>query len=86
MGKATLEFDLNDSDDRMAHMRAVKSTDMACAIFQICYNAKKALEYDIEGKESRGEEVTPYDAVHMTMEKIHEIFEEYGINIDELLQ
>lgn len=85
MAKATLEFDLNDSDDRMAHLRAVKSTDMACAIFQICYNTKKALEYEIEGKEERGEEVSAYDAVHMTMGKIHEIFDEYGINIDELL-
>jgi hypothetical protein len=85
MGKATLEFDLNDLDDRMGHLRAVKSTDMACAIFQICYNTKKELEYSIEAKEEKGEEVTAYDAVHMTMEKIHEIFNEYGINIDELL-
>jgi len=27
--KATLEFDLNDPDDRMAHFRCVKSLDMA---------------------------------------------------------
>lgn len=83
--KATLEFNLDDEDDKMAHLRAVKSLDMACAIFQICYNTKKGLEYELEGKEERGEDVSAYDAVHMTMEKIHEIFEKYGINIDELL-
>lgn len=83
--KATLEFDLNEADDRMAHLRAVKSTDMACAIFQICYNTKKGLEYELEGKEERGQEVSAYEAVHMTMARIHEIFDEYGINIDDLL-
>ena len=31
--KAKLEFDLNDSEDKMSHMRCVKSTDMAIVFF-----------------------------------------------------
>ena len=32
MAKAILEFDLNDPDDQMAHLRAVKSLDMALVL------------------------------------------------------
>jgi hypothetical protein len=42
--KATLSYNLNDPDDRMAHMRAVKSLDMASALFDITRNLKKQVE------------------------------------------
>ena len=32
MAEAILKYDLNDSDDAMAHMRAIKSLDMALAL------------------------------------------------------
>ena len=32
---ATLTFDLNDQDDRQAHMRCVKATDLTLAIWSI---------------------------------------------------
>jgi hypothetical protein len=32
---ATLTFDLNDQDDRQAHMRCVKASDLALAIWSI---------------------------------------------------
>jgi hypothetical protein len=85
MAKATLEFDLNDVDDRMAHLRAVKSTDMALAIFQLLYNTRKGLEYAVEGAEMKGEEISAYDAIYMVFEEIHGIMNEHGINTDELI-
>ena len=33
--KAILEYDLNDSDERMSHLRAVKSLEMAIALWEI---------------------------------------------------
>ena len=33
--KAILEFNLDDEDDRMAHLRCVKATDMAIVLFNI---------------------------------------------------
>ena len=39
--KATLSYNLNDPDDRMAHLRAVKSLDMASALFEITQNLRK---------------------------------------------
>jgi len=39
--KATLEFDLNDADDKMAHIRCVKATDMALVLWEIQMNLNK---------------------------------------------
>lgn len=42
--KAKLTFDLNDPDDKMSHLRCIKSTDMALALFEIVYNLKRDTE------------------------------------------
>ena len=80
MAKATLEFDLNDTDDAMAHLRAVKSLDMALSLWDIVHNTKKGLEWSLEGKE-----VDKYDTLELVFEKIHEILNEHNINTDELI-
>jgi hypothetical protein len=80
MAKAKLEFDLNDQDDRMAHLRAVKSLDMAMALWDITHNTKKGLEWSMENKE-----MDKYDALEMVFEKIHEILNDHNINTDELI-
>ena len=85
MAKATLEFDLNDPDDKMAHLRCVKSTDMAIALFEIEMNLKKKMERELEAKEMRGETVDPYDSIQMIMDYIFETIHENGINIEELI-
>ena len=50
--KAILEFDLNDHDDRRAHLRCVKSTDMALAIWNIVYEIRKSTERKLESQET----------------------------------
>jgi molecular chaperone GrpE (heat shock protein) len=80
MAKAKLEYDLNDADDSMAHKRAVKSLDMALALWDITHNTKKALEWSMEGKE-----IDKYDALDMVYEKIYEILEEHNIKLDDLI-
>ncbi len=80
MAKAKIEYDLNDIDDRYAHLRAVKSLDLALAIWDITHNTKKALEWSMEGKE-----MDKYDALEMVYDKIYEILDEHNIKIDELL-
>lgn len=79
MAKAILEFDLNDVDDKQAHLRAVKSLDMAGALWDITHNTKKSLEWSLEGKE-----IDKYDVLEMVFDKIHEILNEHNINTDEL--
>ena len=80
MAKARLEYDLSDPDDVMEHKRAVKSLDMALALWEIVHNTKKGLEWSMEGKE-----IDKYDALELVYEKIHEILNDHNINTDELI-
>ena len=80
MAKATLEFDLNEPDDVLAHLRAVKSLDLALALWDIVHNTKKGLEWSMEGKE-----IDKYDALELVYEKIHEILDNHNINTVELI-
>jgi hypothetical protein len=80
MAKATLEFDLNDFDDKMEHLRAIKSTDMASFIFQLVSNTKKSIMFELENKDMKD-----WEAVNLVFERIHNLLDEYDINIDELI-
>lgn len=80
MAEAILKYDLNDTDDAMAHMRAVKSLDMALALWEIIYNTKKGIEWSMDGKD-----ISKYDALDMVYEKIYEILEEHNIKLDDLI-
>ena len=80
MAEAILKYDLNDSDDTMAHMRAVKSLDMALALWDITHNTKKSLEWSMEGKE-----LDKYEVLDIVYEKIYEILEEHNIKMDDLI-
>lgn len=87
MAKAILEYDLNDPDDRMEHLRATQSLNMALALWDILYNSSKELCNDIEIRLDKGETVGPYDAIHLYRERIGEIVEMHlGTNIDTLIQ
>jgi hypothetical protein len=52
MAKGILEFDLNDPDDAMAHLRCVKSTDMALSLWDIIYEVRKGTKRELEGNEA----------------------------------
>ena len=80
MAKAILEYDLNDQDDTMAHLRAVKSLDMALVLWEMAYNVKKRINNQIEF-----EKLDAYDAVEKIFEKLHEELNDHGINLDELV-
>jgi hypothetical protein len=44
--KATLEFDLDDFDDRTEHLRCVKATNMALMLCGIKEKIRSKLKYD----------------------------------------
>lgn len=80
MAKAILEFDLNDPDDYTAHLRAVKSLDMALALWEIMYNTKKGVDWEIEQNKLDG-----YATLERVYEKIIEALDDHGIKIDDLI-
>ena len=85
MSKAKLEFNLTDFDDKMEFERCTKSTDLCLVIFEMVYNMKKRLYYDVESKEENGESLTVYDGVDLVFEKLQEQLSERGIDIDRLI-
>jgi hypothetical protein len=81
MAKAIIEYNLNDVDDMYAHKRAIKSLDMALALWDITHNTKKKLEWSMEGKE-----MDKYDALEMVYEKINEILLEHNIDLEDIME
>jgi len=78
--KAKLTFDLDDIDDKMAHERCVKSTDMAFILWEIMTNSYRGLTngYDEDDSYHKG-----VDAVY---EKLRELMEEHDINPHNLIR
>ena len=81
MAEAILKYDLNDTDDAMAHMRAVKSLDMALALWELLNNSKRTLERTMHEKE-----MDKYEALDMVYERIYELMDEHNIKMDELIR
>ena len=76
--KAILEFDLNDPDDRMDHLRCIKSLDMACVLFELTYNTfNTAYNYQYEHKD--------VDMVEYLKQRLIDLLGEHNLNIDELI-
>jgi hypothetical protein len=77
--QAKLIFDLDNPDDRMAHLRCVKSLDMALVIWEFIRNSRKKLEDREYSKDS-----DVFDGIEATYEEFYNLLEEHGINIDKL--
>lgn len=82
MAKAILKFDLNDFDDRMAHLRAVKSLDLSMAIWDIL-QLRKTMERRFENTENTNNDV--FDGIDAMSDGILEILDDHGIKIDDLV-
>ncbi len=80
--KAEITYNLDNKDEQMALQRALKSTDMAIAIFEMMINSRKKVEHQIENS---GRELSNYEAIHLVYEQFNNILDEQGINIDELI-
>ena len=81
MAEAILKFDLNDADDRVEHLRCVKSLDLAMALWEITRNTKKGLGYSMENKQ-----MDQYETLTFVFDRIHEIINEHNIDLDELIR
>ena len=79
MAKAILEFDLNEPDDKEAHMRAIKSIDMMLALWDI----EKYLRAQTKYNENLTQET--WDALEEVRKEFYSILSKYSISFDELL-
>jgi len=78
--KAILEFNLDEHNDVEAHKRAVKSLDLAIALYDMDQYLRSQTKY---APDSMSSEV--YGALQETRDKLHEIMSERSIDLDELI-
>jgi hypothetical protein len=79
--KAILEFNLDDTDDSMAHKRCIKALDMAVSIFEIKYNVRGLCNNYLDANPN----ATVYDLLEKVFDCINDEFGVRNINIDELI-
>jgi hypothetical protein len=72
--KAILEFDLDNPDHKMEHLRCIKSTDMALFISELNHNFWRKWKHD----------ETDFNLDNYK-EALGDLMEEYNININELI-
>jgi len=78
--KAKLEFDLDNPDDKIAHMRCVKATDMALMLWDIKQKIRSKLKYSDDLSE---DELHQWEVMQ---DEFYSIADDYGINLDLLIQ
>jgi hypothetical protein len=77
--KATLEFNLDDGDDKAAHLRAIKALDMAIALWDMDQYLRGLIKYgELDDK--------VYQALEEARDKLRDILNERSIDLDELLK
>jgi hypothetical protein len=82
MAKAVLKYDISDPEDSQDFKRAVKSFDMAMALWDIIQLRKK-IENRFEVQDNTNNDV--FDGIDAMAEGIGNILDQYGIIVDELL-
>jgi hypothetical protein len=75
--KATLQFNLEDEDDRMAHFRCVKSLDMALAMYEFAESLRGIVDTSEDGK---------WIDEDVVWKAWGEVLEKRGISLDELIR
>lgn len=76
--KAKLEFDLDNPDDRIQHLRCISSLDMACVLFEIRHNVRKKMTNHDTLKEY-------VEGVEDTLDFINELIHNQGIDTNKLI-
>jgi hypothetical protein len=77
--KAILEFNLDEHDDKVAHLRAVKALDMALVLWDIDQYLRGLIKHgDLDDK--------VYDALDATRDKLYEFMNQRDITIDSILE
>jgi len=80
MAKAILKYDLTDVDDRMSHMRAVKSLDMMMVLWDLDQELRSLTKYAPDDMST--EEYETYSKVR---DLLREKMNRHNIDFDDLL-
>lgn len=76
--ETVLNFDLNDHEDKMAHMRCIKATEMAIVLFDMTQIYSK---FEFEAENADGIYI-----LEKVQEYVHDLLKEYSLNLDDLIE
>lgn len=79
--KAILEFNLDEGDDKAAHLRAIKALDMAIALWDMEEYLRRQTKYASDLMP-----IEVYKNLEEVRDKFREIMSERSLDIDELLK
>lgn len=79
--KATLTFNLNEQDDQLAHLQAIKAQALALALWEIWNNSIREVERKIDNDLLK----EPYDVLDEVRNNIASVLESNDIVIDNLI-
>ena len=79
--KAVLEFNLDDPEDKMSHLRCVKATEMMITLWEMDQHLRSITKY---ASDSTSQET--YDELVKVREMLHEIMGNNGITFDNLIE
>ena len=82
MAKAILKYDISNPEDSQDFKRAVKSFDMAMALWDIL-QLKKKMENRFDGQDNTNNDV--FDGIDAMAEGIGDILDKHSIIVDELI-
>ena len=77
MSKAVITWNLNDFEENQDFKRCIKSKYMAMLLWELKHNSYKAC--------SRKADDSGEDDFHVIFEHINSLFEEFNVNIDDLI-
>lgn len=78
--KATLEFNLDEHDDQIAHLRSIKSVDLALSLWDMDQYLRGKIKH---APDSMSDET--YKELQEARQKFLHILEQRSIDLDELL-
>jgi len=81
MAKAILKYDLTDVDDRMSHMRAIKSLDMMLTLWDLDQELRGLTKYAPDDMPTE-----EYEAYLKVRDLLREKMIEYDVNFDNLMR
>jgi hypothetical protein len=77
--KAILEFDLNDNEDQVAHMRAIKALDMALTLWDIDQYLRGQIKHGLIDDSA-------HKALSTTRDTLYSLMNNRNVDLDELLK
>lgn len=78
--RATIEFNLDSTEDEERLRRCMASTDMALVLFHFVFNSRKDIEHEVESAQ-----LSPAETINYIYTTFSNLLEKHHIDIENLI-